>query len=261
MDDENRLVHPESSERTGKAEYQLPKFEEYSIVWQGCSKNSEISHRFYVPEFDGYLPFFLWGADLRALQQKEKVELREEQLLEGILYGLDEFDHHPGFWHRTQDRNTYLYLLKVLENGFKYESREIMILNVAAGIRERNGNGPSRIVLEVGKNLVPQSSSIKSDLVLDLWAVLPQDGTGKELMEEIIGLVPQIKLNEINPNEKEVVCYYGLCATVLLGKTDNVQRYLEDYVHPNVTIRILKDNIKELLENPGSCSPADLRVG
>ena len=261
MDDENRLVHPESTERTGKAEHSLPKYEEYTIVWQGCSKNSEVSRRFNVPGFDGYLPFFIWGADFRALQNKENVELREEQLLEGILYGLDEFDHHPGFWHRTQDRDIYLYLLRVLENGFKFESREKMVLEVAAHLRERNGNVPSRIVLEVGKGLVPQSAAIKSDLILDLWAVLPQDGTGKELLEEIIGLVPQIKLDEINPNAKEAVCYYGLCATVLLGRTDAIQRYLEAYILPNVTIPKLKENIQELLEKPGSHSPADLRVG
>ena len=87
--------------------------------------------------------------------------MREEHLLKGILYGLYEFDHAPKPWHQKKDKETLLYLLDVLGNGFKYESSEKMILDVAYDVRAKNGNTASHIILKVGHTLIPESSKIK----------------------------------------------------------------------------------------------------
>jgi hypothetical protein len=60
----------------------------YSSVWQECGENSDLAKRFFVSGYVGYLPFFVYGSDLERLENKEKIELREEQLLKGILFGL-----------------------------------------------------------------------------------------------------------------------------------------------------------------------------
>lgn len=112
----------------------------YSIVWQECGANSRIAERFFVPGYEGSLPFFVWGDELDALEKKEKVGLREEHLLKGILYGLYEFDHHPKYWHQETDRRTLLYLLDVLANGFRIDDPETLILDVASSVREKNGS-------------------------------------------------------------------------------------------------------------------------
>lgn len=234
--------------------------EKYSTVWQICGNNSQIAERFFVPGYDGYLPFFVWGEDLEALERKEKVELREEHLLKGILYGLYEFDRNPKPWHRKEDRETLLFLLEVLGNGFKYENLEKMILDIAYSIKEKNGSRASRIVLEVGNDLIPQSSKIKSDLICDLWAVIVVSGKESILFEEIIKLVKNIDLEEIHSDAKEVVCFYGLCALVFLGKDEEIISYLEEYVYPNISMDLLKHKIKALLENPTRLSPADLII-
>jgi len=135
-----------------------------------------------------------------------------------------------------------------------------MILDVAASLREKNGSSASRIVLEVGKELVPQSSRIKSDLVCDLWELLTEQGEKNEVLEEILNLVPQVKLDGINADPREVICYYGLCAIVLLGREELVPAYLANYIYPNVTMSRLKHKIKALLENPKGMSPTDLKV-
>ena len=236
----------------------MSECERFSIVWQVCGENSDIAHRFFVPGYDGYLPFFIWGEDLTALERKEKVELREEQLLKGILYGLNEFDHHTKPWHRKQDRHTLLYLLDVLGNGFNFESPEKMILDVAYNIRERHGNSASLTVLEVGRELIPQSSKIKSDLVCDLWALLTVTNEGEDILEEIVYLVPQIELDDIHSDAKEIVCYYGLCSIVLLGMEESIPLYLEEYIYPNVAMGQLKSRINALLENPKGFRPIDL---
>ena len=238
----------------------MPQIERYSIVWQECGTNSRHAERFYVPGYEGYLPFFVWGKELEQLENKQSVELREEHLLKGILYGLYEFDHNPKPWHQKEDRETLLYLLDVLGNGFKFENPEKMILDVAYNVREKNGNGASRIILEVGNNLIPQSSKIKSDLVFDLWAVISEQKENRELLNKIITLIHKIDLSDINPNAKEIVCYYGLCALVLLNDNSGISEYLQKFVYPNIEIRQLKDNIKALLEMPQDFTAMDLKI-
>ena len=234
--------------------------ERYKIVWQECGKNSRAAERFYVPEFEGYLPFFLWGEDLNLLESKQQVELREEQLLKGILYGMYELDHHPLPIVQKKDKETYLQLIDILGDGFRYENSEKMILDVACNVREKNGNAASRVILEVGKSLVPKSSQIKSDLIFDLWEVICEQKLNNTLLEEILLLIRQIELNQIHPNAKESVCYYGLCSLVLLKMEKEISSYLSEYIYPNIEARFLKNRIKALLENPSGFNPIDLKL-
>ena len=238
----------------------MPKFERHSIVWKECGANSRYAERFFVPGFEGYLPFFIFGEELEKFENKKSVELKEDHLLKGILYGLHEFDNSPKPWHQSKDRETLLYLLDILGNGFNFESPEDMILNVAARIREDNGNSVSRIVLEVGKNLMPESSKIKCDLIFDLWAVTSERDGNTEFLKVINSLIDLIDLNDINKEAKEHVCYYGLCALVLLQDDQGVSNYLPKYIYPNVEMSKLKNNIKDLLENPEGFTAAELKI-
>jgi len=238
----------------------MEETEEYSIIWKECGANSRTAERFFVPGYEGYLPFFVWGDELGKLQKKENIELREEHLLKGILYGLYEFDHHPKPWHQKKDKETLLYILDVLRNGFEFDTPEKMVLDVAYNVREINGNGASRIVLEVGDDLIPHSSKIKSDLICDLWAVISEHGKQKELFEEIMRLVDQIDLSEIHLDAKEIVCYYGLCAMVFLKMEDDISNYLQRYIYPNVGMSQLKNKIEALLESPNKFSPTELKI-
>ncbi len=234
--------------------------ERYMTVWQECGANSRAAERFFVPGYDGCLPFLLWGDDLATFERNQVVELREEHLLKGILYGLYEFDHKPTMWHKKKDRETLLYLLDVLRKGFKYESLEEMILNVAYTIGEKHGSGPHRIVLEVGDNLVPNSSKVKSDLICATWGVIAERENVTELFERIISLIKEIDFEHIHSNAKEVVCFYGLCAMVFLGNEEGVTSYLPEYVYPNVSISKLKKKVNALLENPNDFTPADMKI-
>lgn len=237
----------------------MPETERFSIVWQECGAN-RFAERFYVPGYQGFLPFFVWGQDLERLKNKQEVELREEHLLKGILYGLYDFDHNPFLWRQEKDRDTLLHLLDVLGNGFKYDNPEKMILDVAYNVRGKNGNRASRIILEVGNNLMPQSSKIKSDLVCDLWAVLSEQEENRELLNEIISLIRQMDFSDFPSDTKEVICYYGLCSLVFLNDNAGISEYLPKFVYPNIKMRQLKDKIKDLLENPQDFAPMDLKI-
>ena len=51
----------------------MPGIERYSFVWQKCGKNSRYAERFYVPGYDGYLPFFVWGRKDRSANKLVKL--------------------------------------------------------------------------------------------------------------------------------------------------------------------------------------------
>lgn len=235
----------------------------YSLVWKECGRNSAVGKRFYVPEYEGFLPFFIYGRDCENLKNGKKVELKEEHLLTGILYGLHEFEHHPKPWHKPQDKQTYLYLLDVLGNGFKFKSPEHTILSVASIVRDKNGNLPSSIILKVGSNLIPNSSKIKSDLIMDLWELAAQaaenDGTS-QLFNEILSLISDVDPDDILPGAREVVYYCGLAALVFLKKNESISDYLEKFIYPNVSNQTLKTKIKYMLENPEKVTLSDLKL-
>lgn len=231
----------------------------FSLVWNQCGGNG-LAERFYVPGYNGFLPFFISGSELTAMEKGEKIELHERALLEGILYGLNEFDNDPKPWHRNEDRHTLTYLLDVLRNGFNFESPEKLLLDCAYNLRERNGSRGSRIVLLNGIELVPFSSKIRSDLICDTWIVAAQDDD-LELLKPIPEWAMETTLSELIDGAKEVVCYYGLCAMALVEKdSDEIAAYLNDFVYPNVEMRALKIKIKDLLENPSGYSIKDLEI-
>ncbi|RJR32300.1 MAG: hypothetical protein C4576_30555 [Desulfobacteraceae bacterium] len=236
----------------------MKKKTRYIVVWEDCRKNTDVARRFFVPGYRGHLPFFLGEAEVEAFEKKEKVELREEHLLKGILCGLYEFDHYPTSVHQRGDRKTLLYLLNVLRNGFEFKSIEEMIIDVALDIREQDGNDVSRVILEVGSELVPRSSKIKSELICDLWATA--SGDDFKFLERIIALVAQIDLNDVYPGAREVIRYYGFCATVILNRRHYVTSNLERYIYPEITKPGLRQRITALLENPEKCNLEDLRV-
>lgn len=257
---------PKVKEKTGENQKQNTKKERYSVAWYDCSENSSIAERFFVPGYDGYLPFFVWGEELEAFEKNTKaVKFREEHLLKGILYSLYEFDHNPNYFHREKDKETLRYLVYILGTGFQCDNPEKLILDVAYNVRMINGSEASCIILEVGKTLVPQSSKIKSDLICDLWVVISnpdmsRHGSINDLLEEVIQLFHQIDFADIHPNAKELVCYYALCALFFLKKPADFNDHLEKFIYPNVKHPELTDKIKLLLETPDDLIPKDMEI-
>lgn len=234
--------------------------ENSTTVWQYCGPNSPWAERFHVSGYEGVLPFLVPGDTDAAANYMKTEGVQEAHLLKGILYGLYEFDQHPKPWHQKKDRETLLFLLDVLRKGFKFDNQETMILTIANNVREEYGNATSRIILEVGNTLMPESSKIKSDLICNLWEVVCKRAESNEILIEIITLVHQIDFSEILPFAKEIVCYYGLCALILLKEENYVELYMEKNILPNVKDEQLLDAINALMESPNDFTPEDLRI-
>lgn len=232
--------------------------ERFSIVWKQVDQ--ELSERFYVPGYRGFLPFLISGDSLVSLEAGDSVELTEWQLLAGIVYGLHEFDHDTQPWHNPEDRHTLTYLLDVLGNGFNFSDPEKMLLDVAFKLREANGHDVSRIALLTALELIPFSSKIRSDLICDTWAVASETDD-RSILKPVPDLVMETTLNVLIHDAKEVICYYGLCAMILLHYDEKeIDGYLKDFVYPNIQLRRLKERIKSLLENPEDRTIRELLV-
>ncbi len=221
--------------------------EKYTIVWQECGEGSNFAARFYVPDFTGYLPFFLSGEEVDHLENKESVPLEERHLLFGLLYGWK----HNGLFGNNVDKAVGGHLLEILRKGYGHKDFEELILNVACNIREANGSSPSRVVLESGLDIVPESSKIKSDLIMDLWELALAHSSFEKrnaCLTEIVKLVRKVSFPEVLSRATEVISYYGLCSIVLLGEKEDVNEYLHSVVFPNLSDPLLKDKVKSLLE-------------
>lgn len=227
----------------------------YTLVWQECGENSSISKRFYVPTYVGFLPFFIYGTDVELFEEGKHIELREENLLKGIFFGLHEYDKDRKPWQNEHSKRTWLYLLDVLGTGFRFQNPEKMVLDVAYDVRRKNGSEASFIILQVGHQLIPGSSKIMSDLICDTWAFAAgtdSKETRDQELQRIVDLIYRIRMDDISPDAQEIIAYYGFSALVILGLDDKVSEYLHTFIYPYVNHRQLKENIKAMLENPAS---------
>jgi len=232
---------------------------EYGLIWKQCTSDNDLAERFYVPDYKGYLPFFLTGKDYILFKSHEDVVLKEEQLLKGILLGLFELDNSSSFKIEPLNRDTLLYLLDVLGNGFQFDNPEKMILDVAYSIRESNGGSVSSKVLTVGMSLIPESSKIKSDLICDFWAIIKNKYRDDHLFNDILELIDEIDFDNIIPEAKEQICFYGFCASLFLNRSKEMSIFMSDYVSPYVSSDKLKIMIKNMLENPNYYSIEELQ--
>ncbi|MBN8658322.1 MAG: hypothetical protein J0M11_21490 [Anaerolineae bacterium] len=232
--------------------------QKYSLVWKECSQGSDLARRFYVPEFTGFLPFFIWGAELEKMEHGGQIELHEQQLLKGILYGLYEYENAPKPWQYLKSRQTLIHLLDILGKGYGFKDPEIMILDTAANVRELHGNEPSFRMLDSGTKLIPASSKIKSDWILDLWNIAADDDTEEDgslseaqegMLEQILLTIKEINFQDVHPNSREILPFLGAYATVLLKRPHGFPEFFADYIVPNVRNKALLEKMNLLFRN------------
>ena len=91
-----------------------------------------------------------------------------------------------------------------------------------------------------------------SDLITDTWMILSyekSDEFKEEGLKRIVDLVYLIKMDELVPEAREMVAYFGLTALIILDLEEKVQDYLRSYIYPYVNNRQLKIRIKDMLED------------
>ena len=176
------------------------EIEPFSMFWLPVGDGN----RYYlVPDdYYGQVPWFIWGKNLAKYKATSRLELTEECLLKGILYGLAPTTPKPG---ATYHEEALLTILDELQQGYHHKTRETLILNVAYNIKEDNGVIVSLGILRTGMYLLPESSKIKSDYIMGLWNKACEYKDNESIYEEILELIPKIDLNDIRSFAKEII--------------------------------------------------------
>ena len=118
------------------------------------------------------LPHFVSSAGFMKHDSGHPLVLDETMLFLGVLHTWSEQGPVPfsaGQSSLEQYLKRLLYNLCLRSN---FDSLEVMVLALAAKVREQNGRLPALKMLMTGYRLLPRSAAIRGDLIMDVWAVV-----------------------------------------------------------------------------------------
>ena len=226
------------------------EIEPFSMLWLPVGHDNR--HYLVPDDYYDQVPWFVWGENAEKLKATNTCDLSEECLLKGILYGLS--PSSPKLGAMIYDEDVLLAILDKLQEGFKYKSRELLILDAALDVRSINGVYVANAILRTGMNLLPESSKIKSDYILSLWEIACEKKDNASIYTEIIELIPNVDLEDILNTAKESICYYGFCSLLLLKQDtilkQDVDKYRMQYIDGVITHEEIRPKIDILLNNP-----------
>ena len=226
------------------------EIESFSMFWLPAGHDNR---HFLVPDdYYDQLPWFVWGENLEKFKATNAFNLSEESLLKGILYGLS--PSSPKIGGIIYDEDVLLAILDKLQEGFKFESREQLIIDTMLNVRSINGVNVANAILKTGMNLLPESSKIKSDYIVTLWEIACEKNDNASIYTEIVELIPNIDLEDIISSSKEVICYYGFCSLLLLKQdsilNQDVDKFRKQYIDDVIKHEEIRPKIDILLNNP-----------
>ena len=196
----------------------------YSLIWKMLGQNDPMADRFYVPTYDGYLPFFVFDEDIDH-SKGIRFEPNEQMLLLGICYGLNGHYYNENSYPSLtkRDLDTYHYLFGILAQGFQFPNPEEAFLTLGNYLSNRLGKPWATItLLETGLKFLDlhHNTAIKSNLCLAYWQAIDQindpdnqASIAHYLLETIATM--DISLNLPTPNA--AVGIAGIQASLLLG--------------------------------------------
>ena len=226
------------------------EIESFSMLWLPVGHDNR--HYLVPDDYYDQVPWFVWGKNLEKFEATNTFDLSEECLLKGILYGLSPIS--PTIGPMIYDEDVLLAILDKLQEGFKFKSREELILDTALNVRSINGVYVANAILRTGMNLLPESSKIKSDYILSLWEIACEKKDNASIYTEIIELIPNVDLEDILNTAKESICYYGFCSLLLLKEDTilkhDVDKYRMQYIDGVITHEEIRPKIDILLNNP-----------
>jgi hypothetical protein len=142
----------------------------YKIVWAVLpNKGLRTSTRRALPQL---APYLVEAAGDPREEPQSEMALNNDTLFRGVLHEWLTPRHprtssDPARWHLA-----LRYLLEDLRGHSGFASLELMALVHATQVREQSGHLPALKMLMTAHQLLKRSTEIRSDLVLDLWALV-----------------------------------------------------------------------------------------
>ncbi len=182
----------------------------YAICWIIFNKASDIGKRYNI-QGDISLPHFVSKKDCKKIKDKKHIQVNESNLLFGLL--LRYFYVPPlTITHKIKPYFNIILadILKEFQKDFGYHTTEECIGVIATTLKQEYGYIVSYQVLKTGVELVPESSKLKSDLVMTVWCGLveaEQLEDKKKYFSEIIKYFTDIHFEDIDSRFIEYLIY------------------------------------------------------
>ena len=238
----------------------------YSVVWQQVSPGSQTGSSFGVPDYDGFLPFFV----LESQTDRRKgmsFEINEEKLLFGICYGL----HGYFYGHLTyppltnKDIVTYRALFAVLAQGFRLPNPEGAFLGISNHLRKvTDDHWVAIAILETGIKFLDghHNTALRSNLCLDYWRVIHEakDADSKErLVEMALGILDELKVELGSEAVNSFLGYMAVTLAQSVGQGERAARFWQKYGR-FVTGQRLRDASEHNLRHPNQLRWIDISM-
>lgn len=239
----------------------------YSVVWQQVSPGSQIGSSFGVPDYDGFLPFFV----LESQTDRRKgmsFEINEEKLLFGICYGLHGYFYgHLRYPDLTEhDIVTYKALFASLAQGFRLPNPEEAFLTISNHLRKVTSDSWVAIaILETGIKFLDghHNTALRSNLCLDYWRVIEsviEAGQRAMLIGTVLGILEELKAELNDQNANQILGYVAVTLAQSVGQGERAARFWQKYGR-FVTDQGLRDASEHNMRHPTRLRWIDLGLG
>lgn len=176
---------------------------------------------------------------------------RPEGLAAGILLGWPETAR---FGWSGEPRRLHRFLAEVLAAlvaPLGHPSLEALVLAAAAPVRARHGERPAARMLTAGLNLVPQSATIRTRLLLDLGALLERAEASERagIAGFFVRVHAGLEARALASAERERLDYGYLAALTALGQLEARNRYFWRTAIPRARDPVLRSRLIGLLRD------------
>ena len=226
----------------------------YTIVWKPIPAEWA-TFRISGPA-PALLPHFVDGRDYDEHLAGKSIDLDETMLFLGVLHAWTE--QGPARFAGDK-KSEEQYLKRMLYNlclRSSFDSLEVMVLTLSTRAREQNGRLPALKMLMTGYRLLPRSASIRSDLIMDVWAVVeasPQ--VDRECAFQLINrLYEGIEFERLNEQLFDILDYINFVALSFLGDYQKRNWLFWRVIARRVRHKELKHRMIRLL----NCRPIEL---
>jgi hypothetical protein len=191
-----------------------------------------------VAEKDQHLVVFLEGEEYDEWKASGQVSITKHTLLIGSLVGYSQGPPTPTIdieWERP----FLAYIIRTITAKVHKQMLTPFLIKVSVWLKSDVGLPFCRFALETAMALVPTSAPLKNDYVAATWQEAEQSTVEgqKELLERIVGIYPEIALDELGSDKKSIMSYIYCAALVCLGRNaiasdkeryDKAFRYIAD---------------------------------
>jgi hypothetical protein len=202
-------------------------------------------------EAPSQMPYFVGGEAFKRMEQKQGVTLTPDMLLCGILTTWFEPEKYIMPGGREALRTFLIIVLNDLRLKMEIDTLEHLIIREARQVFADHGSLPSVRMLRAGCDILPDSTLIRSDLIMLTWHILEHapNVDRANAMEMIVSAFSGMDSEVLQDDLVEIIDYVYMVSLAFLKQHEECARFYWRTASKRVRHPILKKRMNELSED------------